>query len=117
MKVQDLVDDKVIRLDALSEDLRKSTPLMPDIKISGAGILKPLKTLIPQKAAGPDIIKPVILQDLRVELATIVKALFEHSLESGAGPFIWNSASVSSKSRRGISCCQLQTFFSYMYLV
>ena len=39
MKVQDLVDDKVISPGALPVDLRNSTPLMPDIKISEAGIL------------------------------------------------------------------------------
>ena len=67
MKVQDLVDDKVISHGALPEDLRNSTPLMPDIKISEAGILNLLKNLIPKKAAGPDRIKPVVLQELRVE--------------------------------------------------
>ena len=34
MKVQDLVDNKVISPDALPEDLRSSMPLIPDIKIS-----------------------------------------------------------------------------------
>ena len=89
MKVQDLVDDKVISPGALPEDLRNSTPLMPDIEISEAGILNLLKNLIPKKAAGPDRIKPVILQELRVELAPIIKVLFERSLESGAVPLIW----------------------------
>ena len=37
-KVQDLVDDKVISPSALPEDLRNSTTLMPDIKLSEAGI-------------------------------------------------------------------------------
>ena len=73
MKVEDLVDDKVISPGDLPEDLRNSTPLMPDIKISEAGILNLLKNLIPKKAAGPDRIKPVILQELRVELAPIIK--------------------------------------------
>ena len=51
MKVQDLVDDKVISPGALPEDLRNSTPLMPDIKISEAGILNLLKNLIPKKGS------------------------------------------------------------------
>ena len=80
MKVQDLVDDKVISPNALTEDLRNSTPLMPDIKISEAGIMNLLINLIPKKAAGPDRIKRVILQELREELAPIVKVLFERSL-------------------------------------
>ena len=95
MKVQDLVDDKVISPGALPEDLKNSTTLMLDIKISEAGILNLLKTLILKKAAGSDRIKPVILQGLRVELAPIVKVLFERSLGSGAVPLIRNSANVS----------------------
>ena len=89
------MDDKIISPSALPEDLRNSTTQMPDIKISEAGILNLLKTLIPKKAAGPDRIKPVILQELRVELAPIVKALFERFLGSGAVPLIRNSANVS----------------------
>ena len=86
---------------ALPEDLRTSAPLLPDIKISEAGILNLLKNLIPKKAAGPDRIKPVILQELRVELAPIIKVLFEHSLESCAVLLIWNSANVSLIFKKG----------------
>ena len=101
MKVQDLVDDKVIAQDVWPEDLRKPTPKMPDIKVSEAGIAKLLKNLKPKKAAGPDRIKPVFLQELREELAPILKVLFERSLESGAVPHIWNSANVSPIFKKG----------------
>ena len=37
-----------------------------------------------QKAAGLDRIKPVILQELSVELAPLIKVLFERSIDSGA---------------------------------
>ena len=77
MKVQDLVDDKVIAQDVLLEDLRNPSPKMPDIKVSEAGIAKLLKNLKPKKAAGPDRIKPVVLQEVREELAHILKVLFE----------------------------------------
>ena len=43
MKVQDLVDDKVIPPEARPEDQRNSTPVMPSIKISEAGIVPPQK--------------------------------------------------------------------------
>ena len=80
----------------LSPDLRNSTPVMTDISISEAGLLKLLKNFKPKKAYGPDKIKPVILQDLRSELVPILmKVLFERSIESGAVPHIWNSANVS----------------------
>ena len=76
MKIPDFVDDKAIS----PEDLKNSTPLMPDVKISEAGILNLLKDLIPQKAAGPDRIKPVILQELRVELAPIINVILNAPL-------------------------------------
>ena len=95
MKVQDLVDDKVIPPNELPDDLRNSTPVMTDISISEAGLLKLLKNLKPKTPAYPDKIKPVILQGLRSELVLILKVLFERSIESGAVPHIWNSANVS----------------------
>ena len=64
-------------------------------------MIRRMKNLIPKKAAGPDRIKPVILQELRVELAPIIKVLFERSLESGAVPLIWNSANVSPIFKKG----------------
>ena len=66
-----------------------------------AGIAKLLKNLKPKKAAGRDMIKPVVLQELREELAPILKVLFERSLESGAVSLIWNSANVSLIFKKG----------------
>ena len=101
MKVQDLVDDKVIPPTELPGDLKNSTPVITDISISEAGLLKLLKNFKPKKAAGPDKIKPVILQELRTELVPILKVLFERSIESGAVPHIWNSANVSLIYKKG----------------
>ena len=105
MKVEDLVDDKVIAPDALPEDLRNPSPNMPDFKVSEAGIEKLFENLKPKKAAGSDRIKPVFLQELRAELVPILKVIFERSLESSAVPLIWSC------------CCQLSAHFPYMYLV
>ena len=44
IKVQDLINDKVIGREQLPEDVRNPTPTMPDIVISEAGILNLLKT-------------------------------------------------------------------------
>ena len=49
MKVQELVDDKVIPPTELPDDLRNSIPVMTDISISEAGLLKLLKSLKPKK--------------------------------------------------------------------
>ena len=58
-----------------------------------------------KKAACPDRIKPVVLQELREELAPIVKVLKfflnAHKFESGAVPLIWNSANVSTIFKKG----------------
>ena len=54
MKVQDLVDDKVIPPTELPAYLRNSTPVITDISISEAGLLKLLKNLKPKTTAGPD---------------------------------------------------------------
>ena len=80
MKMQDLVDDKVIVQTALPEELRNPTPVMPDINISEPGILKLLKNLKLKKSADPEWIKHVILQGLRDELVPILKVLFDRSL-------------------------------------
>ena len=101
MKVQYLVDDMVIIPYALAEDLNISTPLNADIKISEAGLLNLLKNLIPKMVAGPDRIKAFILLELWVELAPIVKVLFERSLKSDIFPLIWNSANVSPMFKKG----------------
>ena len=53
MKVQDLVDDKVISPTELPDDLRNPTPVMTDISISEAGLLKLLKNLKPKKGSRP----------------------------------------------------------------
>ena len=95
MKVQDLADNKVIETERLPEDLRKPTPVMPEIQLSTAGILKLLKNLNPRKAAGPDKIKPVVLKELSEEFAPILKILFERSLQNGIVPSDWTSANVT----------------------
>ena len=100
MKVQDLVDE-VIDPDHLPEDCTNATPIMPDIKISETGILHLLKNFKPKKAAGPDKIKPVVLQELQEELVPMLKLLFERYLESGTVPSIWTSANVSPLFKKG----------------
>ena len=50
MKVQDLVDDKVIGPEHFPEVLRNPTPTMPDIVISEAGILNLIMENSPYKS-------------------------------------------------------------------
>ena len=85
MRVQDLVDDKVVPQSAIPKNSRNPTPVMPDINISETGN-NLLRNLKPKKGAGPDKIKPVVLQELREELVPVLKVLFERSLKSSAMP-------------------------------
>ena len=49
---------------------------MPEIDISTNGILKLLGNLDPSKAAGPDKMRPLVLKELRGQIAPILKVIF-----------------------------------------
>ena len=70
-------------------------PKMPDISISAEGIDKLLKGLNPHKAAGPDKLKPIVLQTLHNELSLILQLIFLRSFDTGKLPNIWKEANVS----------------------
>ncbi|KAK3097784.1 hypothetical protein FSP39_013162 [Pinctada imbricata] len=71
---------------------------MPDIKVGKEGITKLLKGLKVDKAAGPDLIKPILLNELHQELAPILQILFQLSLDTGKLPSDWlDSAPVKEE--------------------
>ena len=74
---------------------------MPDIQVSSNGIEKLLKGLYPHKAAGPDQLKPIVLQTLHKELAPILKLIFQKSLNTGRLHSIWKKANVSPIFKKG----------------
>ena len=74
---------------------------MPDIQVSSNGIEKLLKGLNPHKAAGPDQLKPIVLQTLHKELAPILKLIFQKSLDTGRLPSIWKKANVPPIFKKG----------------
>ena len=76
-------------------------PKMPDIHISVQGIEKLLKSLNPHKAAGPDKLKPVVVQTLHKELAPILQVIYQRSLNTGKLPSIWKEANVSPIFKKG----------------
>ena len=59
---------------------------MPEIDISKNCLLKLLKNLKAGKAAGPDRLKPLLLRELREEIAPITKIIFDRSLQMGELP-------------------------------
>ena len=69
-------------------------PSAPEINITCAGVLKLLQKLNPNKATGPDNIRPKILKELAAEIAPILTIIFRRSLETGEVPPDWRSANV-----------------------
>ena len=76
-------------------------PKMPDISISAEGIDKLLQGLNPHKAAGPDKLKPIILQTLHEELSPILQLIFQKSLDNGKLPDVLKEANVSPIFKKG----------------
>ena len=86
MSVQDLSDRGVIDPSQVQGESLSSTPHMESISISVNGIAKLLKDLNPHKAAGPDQIKPLVLQRLRDTIAPVLQVIFQRSLDTGREP-------------------------------
>ena len=71
------------------------------IAISGNGIMKLLQGLKPDKAPGPDRIRPLFLQKLHSEVAPILHVIFSKSLQKGTLPSDWLKANVSPIYKKG----------------
>ena len=84
---------------------------MEEFGRSTAGILKLLENLKPGKAAGPDRLKPLLLRELREEIATILQVIFDLSLQTGKLTVDWCKAQITQKflKRRQVIGCKLQT--------
>ena len=74
---------------------------MEEFSISCNGILKLLQNLKPFKAAGPDRLKPLLLKELREEIAPIIQIIFERSLQTGKLPADWCRAQVTPIFKKG----------------
>ena len=89
---------------------------MPDIDISVSGVLKLLQGLNLSKAAGQDTIKPVVLKELANEIAPIVTAIFQLSLDTGTVRPDWKQALVNPLFKKGdVQSSQLPADFHDMY--
>ena len=85
--------------ESVPQNTLNSNRIMPDIDISINGILKLLNK--PGKATGPDSIRPILLKELRVELAPIIKVIFEKSVQTGKLPADWCKANVTPSFKKG----------------
>ena len=101
MKLQDMADCGKLSSEALPPGVLKSTPVMEDLSISVAGILKLLQNLKPGKAAAPDRLNPLLLKELREEIAPIMQVMFERSIQTGKLPTEWCPAQVTPVFKNG----------------
>jgi hypothetical protein len=56
-------------------------PPADELDITEYGVLKLLTSINPNKAAGPDIIKPKLLKELATEIAPILTIIFRKSFD------------------------------------
>ena len=76
MAVQDLVDSGVIDPLQMPGECLSTTPQMENITVSVNGIIKLLKGFNPNKAAGPDQLKQLVLQKPRDVIAPVFQVIF-----------------------------------------
>jgi hypothetical protein len=74
---------------------------MPDIPVMLNGVEKLLTKLKPNKAPGPDQIKPLILSQLAKSIAPIICKIFQLSLDTGDVPSEWKTANVAPVYKKG----------------
>ena len=79
----------------------QTTPVMPEFTISENGVLKLLGTLKPNKAAGPDKLRPHLLRDLRQTVSPILTRIFTLSYDNACCPEDWKTANVVPAFKKG----------------
>ena len=75
IQIQNMTDCCIMRHDAVPERVLNTNPIMEELSISCNGILKLLQNLKPFKAAGPDKLKPLMIKELREEIAPIIQVI------------------------------------------
>ena len=101
MAVHDFVGDVILNPSHIPSKTLKSVPQMPDITVSLNGVLKLLKDLNPHKAAGPNQLKPIVLQRLRDVIAPVLQVIYQKSLDTGRVPNDWNTAYICPLFKKG----------------
>ena len=101
MKLRNMIDSGKILPNTVPTGTFNSNPVMEEFGTSVTGILKLLKNLKPDKVSGPDKLKPLLLQELREEIAPILLVIFERSLQTGKLPADWCTAQVGHIFKKG----------------
>ena len=89
---------------ALPDKGKSPYPAMKRIQVHKDGVLKLLKDLKPHKASGPDGIPTRILILAADQLAPVLTAIFQSSLDVGELPTEWKDALISPIYKKGDRC-------------
>ena len=101
MAVQDLSDNGTIDPSQIPGECLNTTLHTESITVSTNGIAKLLKDLNSHKAAGPEQIKPIVLQKLRDVIAPTLQVIFQRSLNTGRVTKDWSTAFECSLFKKG----------------
>ena len=82
-------------------DKKKIKESMGKLKVKRKHVLKILKDLKPNKAAGIDKMSPKILREIADEIADIITSLFNDSINSGEIPGNWLCALITIIFKKG----------------
>lgn len=81
--------------------LPQTTPPIPTIQISEAGVTKLLRDLKPNKAPGPDGIPNTVLKTCAENIAPSLSLIYQRSVDTGKLPNDWLTANVSAAYKKG----------------
>ena len=82
-------------------NIGQTFPDIEPLEITSDGIQKLLHELNPSKASGPDSIPNRILKECSHELAPLLAALFNQSVQTGQLPDDWTTANVTPVFKKG----------------
>ena len=74
---------------------------LPPLKISEEGVLKLLRNIKVNKAAGPDELPNRVLQECAAEITPAITAIFQRSIETGELTKDWRDANVAPVFKKG----------------
>ena len=81
--------------------VREEMEIIQDLQLTEDTIVKQLKNLNPNKSAGPDGVNGRIFKELAIEIAPILKLLFDRSIHEGQLPYQWKEAHVIALFKKG----------------
>ena len=114
MRLRDLTDAGRMPPDTIQDTYQNSTPITPYINISLNDLLKLWLNLKPGKAAGPDKLKPLLLIELRAEIAPMIKIIWKNIGTRKASSRL-GEGKCHASFQKTIASSKLSTYFAHLH--